>query len=495
MADSDTDHVLVVNMIPASLSGETDLAFYHQIAVNPDNPSQIASTAYPLAGVAGLSYSEDGGETWRLLDGALGTPVMKGVGEIQNSIGFATRGGRLYALRTDQTGPDALSCSVLRTGDFGGAGPMEVLHTTNGTLGQFVDAVTATTGEAAGTDRVYTCMAPDGGMLTIGILEDAAGPAPRAKTVATLRPGIRATVAVHPDGTVYVLQYASTGIDSLDLVLFRDDSAGLGGAPFASLVDPEDHVAGVRVVRNISLHPDAPPSDPYDLRSGSALSLAMHPGKSGTVYVCWNDNPDGTPRLRVRKSTDGGQTWSEDLRTIDDATNGALAVDTSGRLGVFYQQLAGTHREGAPAGQPRHTWRCALEVTGDDFVTTDAYVLSNAPVTNTYQDDQPLLVGNLVTLTAVGTTFYGCFTASNYPDPAFFPSGVKYQRAVDWTNKLLLDDNGHPVAESYDPFFFRVAAGKAFDAKAEIRTLSRRLEKLEEEVAQLRALAEQGPKR
>src|SRR5256714_11730999 len=62
--------VLVVNMIPKSLSGETNQDSEPTIAVNPANPLQIAASAFtpdPAGGdVAPIYVSNDGGMTWSL---------------------------------------------------------------------------------------------------------------------------------------------------------------------------------------------------------------------------------------------------------------------------------------------------------------------------------------------------------------------------------------------------------------------------------------------
>jgi hypothetical protein len=62
--------VLVVNMIPNSLSGETNQDSEPTIAVNPANPLQIVGSAFTPdptgAGQAPLYISNDGGNTWLL---------------------------------------------------------------------------------------------------------------------------------------------------------------------------------------------------------------------------------------------------------------------------------------------------------------------------------------------------------------------------------------------------------------------------------------------
>src|SRR5215831_6033631 len=62
--------VLVVNMIPKSLSGENHQDSEPTIAVNPQNPLQIAASAFtpdPSHGPRAPIYlSTDGGNTWTL---------------------------------------------------------------------------------------------------------------------------------------------------------------------------------------------------------------------------------------------------------------------------------------------------------------------------------------------------------------------------------------------------------------------------------------------
>src|SRR6059058_4671045 len=62
--------VVVVNMIPRSLSGEANQDSEPTIAVNPANPQQIVGTAFtpdPMAGgQAPIYVSSDGGNTWLL---------------------------------------------------------------------------------------------------------------------------------------------------------------------------------------------------------------------------------------------------------------------------------------------------------------------------------------------------------------------------------------------------------------------------------------------
>jgi hypothetical protein len=97
------------------------------------------------------------------------------------------------------------------------------------------------------------------------------------------------------------------------------------------------------------------------------------PGQPGPVYVFWMDfgsnNTDGSPRIRMAKSTDGGQSWStptnvSTINRIDSFPNSAFRVDSLPTAGVdpadgtLYVAWADQHRtqpdeecEDPPAGQ------------------------------------------------------------------------------------------------------------------------------------------------
>jgi len=61
---------MIVNIIPNSLSGETNQDSEPSLAVNPANPLQIAASAFtpdPMGGPnAPIYVSTDGGQTWVL---------------------------------------------------------------------------------------------------------------------------------------------------------------------------------------------------------------------------------------------------------------------------------------------------------------------------------------------------------------------------------------------------------------------------------------------
>ncbi|MDQ6904900.1 MAG: hypothetical protein M3139_18055, partial [Bacteroidota bacterium] len=90
--------IKVVNIIPQSLSGETNQDSEPNIAVNPSNPLQIAASAFtpnPMGGAnAPIYISTDGGNTWSLNSIVPGNGSV-GTGDI--TLKFAGSSNRLFA--------------------------------------------------------------------------------------------------------------------------------------------------------------------------------------------------------------------------------------------------------------------------------------------------------------------------------------------------------------------------------------------------------------
>jgi len=148
----------------------------------------------------------------------------------------------------------------------------------------------------------------------------------------------------------------------------------------------------------------------------------------------------------VRRSTDRGLTWSKaDLphTTIRNATNIALAVANNGVVGLLYQQLSGGR------------WVTHIVQSHDGFVTVQDLILASVPANTPVLQFLPYL-GDYDYLLSVGNEFRGVFSASNSPDLANFPQGVTYQRAANFSTKILNDGSGNPVPVSIDPFYFSV---------------------------------------
>jgi hypothetical protein len=459
--------VSVVNMIPQTLSGESLTDSEPNLAVNPSNTQNIAASAFtpdPMGGVnAPIYISTDGGQSWVLNSIVPGNDSVAETGTHDITLRFGSTSNVLYA--AIQRGDATNVLSVLRTNDFTSANPMTELVSRGGVDQPYVEAISV-----GGTDRVYVgysdLTAAAGTTATVDRpLNAATAAAPvhidmRQRTTCHRgAPSIRP--AIHKSGTIYAAFFRWTrcgsapGVYHTDVVVVRDDhfAARPTGAFTALREQPApagDGMPGVRVAIDRLV--------PFGVRTlgyqkvGSRISIAVDPNDSQRVYLAWGDGADAASyALHVRRSTDGGATWShDDLRRIPSATNPSLAINSRGRVGFLYQKLTGT------AGNQR--WETHLERTDDGFATHTDLILHHAPDTvghGSGRNDVPL--GDYNQLLAVRRDFYGAFSGNNTPNHANFPHGVKYQRNADFTTgKLLAVDNMTEVEPSIDPFFFKV---------------------------------------
>ena len=447
----------VVNMIPRSLSGEHSQDSEPNIAVNPENTNEIVATAFTPSPVGGsfapIFVSTDGGLTWSLRNVVPGNGSF-GTGDI--TVGFSTTGGVLYAgTLNGATG----RLNILRTASFTSTTPLTLLVDRANEDQPWVVAGTVV---VSGTprDRVFVgnnnFNQPSGQTATVDVSQSArtaAAPAgfaarriERRTTAGQDGPPIR--LALHPDGTVYAAYHrwvTATGSDiTVDIIMTRDDGWGAGTNPFNNLVDSGDGLIGQRVATGRFVRWNA---NMGQERLGGDLCVAVDPSNSSDVWVAWCDRVGGATgtdwTMHLRHSTDRGQTWSGDLRTMTNAKNPSVAVNSAGVVGLLYQQFTGTR------------WVTQLETTTDAFASAAAVmVLHTAPSTTPARTFFPYL-GDYVRILAVGTDFYGVFSGNNTPDAANFPNSVAYQRNADWVTRTLLDvDNVTVIDPSIDPFFF-----------------------------------------
>lgn len=453
-----TPGVLVVNMIPKSRSGETNQDSEPNLAVDPAKPLNMVGTAFtpdPGGGPnAPIYFSTDGGNTWRLNSIIPGNGAF-GTGDI--TVRFS-ESHTLYAgiLRGDAH----LRMHILRTADFTSATPMTTLLSRDNVDQPYIQTARVTIG-AAQKDVVFNGVndfsATEGKTATIDHTADVQATVPVFKKTridsraafGTDAPSIRPTI--HPDGTVYGAYLhridASGSVRHYDVVVVRDDKFGMSTKPFTALKDTGDGLPGRRIVTN-RLVPWLSPGLGQE-RTGASLSIAVDPTNSKVVYIAWADRVGSNDyTLHVRVSKDAGATWSNDCVTISNATCPALAVNSVGKIGFLYQQLKGTN-----AATQR--WVTHLKRSTDAISWSDL-VLADVPAATPPRQFFPY-IGDYNHLLCVGEDFYGIFSANNFPDMANFPSGVKYQRNVNFTtHKLLNVDNTTEVAISIDPFFFKV---------------------------------------
>ena len=447
--------IKVVDLIPASLSGETNQDSEPFLAIQTANPQVMVASAFtpnPFSnsGNAPVYVSQDGGNSWVL--NAI-TPVARMTCDITHAMATGENHprGDLHA------GTLACAASITldesESNDVSSSATMSVQSTRGNVDQPFVRALGVSTG-----DRIYVGVndfnQPSGHTATVDVSVDGGAtyksiPVEFRKTSGQDGPSVRP--AVGTDGTVYAAFFGwrkfNGSVATSDVVVVRDDAAGSGPNPFQALRDPTDKLPGRIVFKNASIPWSNAPTLGQE-RIGSTLSIAVDPNNSSTVYVGWADhgNKGDIYTLHVRLSTDRGMTWSKtDLphTTTSNATNIALAVANNGVVGLLYQQLSNGR------------WITHLVQSHNAFATVQDTILASVPADEPAEQFLPYL-GDYDYLLSVGTEFRGVFSANNTPDLANFPQGVTYQRAADFSSKTLNDGSGNPVAISIDPFYFSV---------------------------------------
>jgi hypothetical protein len=455
--------ITVVNIIPNFLSGETNQDSEPNIAVNPANPKEIALSAFtpdPMGGSnAPIFISTDGGSSWTL-NSIVPSQAGSSIGTRDITPGFAGRGGNFYAgiLRD----PGYLRLNVLRTSNFTSPTTMSVLVDRNMIDQPYTKATTVMGGAGAGKERVYIGLndfnAAGGKTATIEQSLDAGIASPtftsvrleKRSTGSAGQDGPQIRPAMHPDGTLYAVfhgwrSFSSGNVVTTDVVVVRDDNWGTGASPFTALVDPSDGLAGRLVATGVSFTWNGKLGQE---RLGGDLAIAVDLNNSSIVYIAYCDVQSGAYTIHIRRSLNRGVTWSPDLKTIPNAKNPALAINSQGKVGLAYQQVTGSGSS--------QRWETHFELTTNGFASSSDSVLATVPANTPAPQFLPY-IGDYMGMKAVGKDFYGVFSANNTPDLANFPNGVTFLRNHNFTTKKLLANDGvTEVPVSIDPFFFKV---------------------------------------
>jgi hypothetical protein len=459
--------IKVINIIPQSLSGETNQDSEPNLAVNPANPLQIAASAFtpdPLSGInAPIFVSIDGGDSWTL-NSIVPSAGGSGTGDI--TLKFAGTSNRLFTSILDGT---TGAFEVHRTNDFTSSSPMMELESRGNEDQPYVQAATVMGGADTGKDRVFIGVndfnASGGKTATVEQSLDGGLASPvfssvRVEKRSTLgQNGPQVRPAVHPDGTIYAAFYrwiSSSGswpgntlvITNAELIVVRDDNWGTGASPFTSLTDPSDGLSGRRAATGLSFpfNSSGVTANGQE-RWGGDISVAVDPRNSSTLYVAYSTLVSGTYTLQVIRSVDRGVTWSGNLFSVSNAKNPALAINSLGKIALVYQQFTGS---GAIQRWETHFRDSTNGTTWNDTILCTALSQSPLRVFSPY-------IGDYLHMMAAGKDFYGVFSANNTPDPGNFPQGVIYQRNQDFPSKKLFALDGiTEIAPSIDPFFFKV---------------------------------------
>lgn len=446
--------ISVVNMIPKALSDEHHQNSQPVLDVYLDEQLMVSATyGYDSEGNAKpLLVSTDGGNNWS------DNPIIPDKDMAGQDFCFSGSGRTLYAAILTSGGGANLKARILKTDNPVSADMMRDLLSPP----QNVDG-TAIQARAFDKDRIYVGIndfdAPQGHTATLLASVDGGQtfqtiPLEARQTAGQDGPGACASIA--KDGVVYAALYrwtvfdARTGSGKTDVVVTRDDAGATGNAKFASLIEPGDGLPGRIVVTDRPFEFNAQLGEQ---RLGGGLFIKTDPNRSRIVYVGWEELDPQTRvnSIHLRKSSDGGQNWSDDLLTVPSATNGAIAIADDGTIGFLYQQFLNAR------------WETHMRMSSTGLTSWTDTVLASVPGDNPKKEFDPYL-GDKIALVSVGNNFYGAFSAANTPDLSCFPNGVRFQRNADFDNHRLLSTDGATVVEtSIDPYFFSVKSQLPWD--------------------------------
>jgi hypothetical protein len=443
--------VSVVNMIPNSFSDETNQDSEPNVAVDPATPTIIAGSAFtrdpdPNATHAPIYISSDGGTTWSLH--SIVPYSDRITGDI--TLRFASTTNHLYVGYL-ALGSLPSDMAVARTADLTFTTEMDLISQVQSGDQPYIQAATPQAGPLAGKDCVYVGYCD--GWATMHYCLDAAAAQPAFNTVVLEARGLQGGIgfnlpqvrtAVHASGVLYAAFHSvHSGVSHpVDVVVVRDDHWGSGASPFTALKDSTDAKPGQRAAKNVTISNAA-----FGQESGGGeLSIVVDPNNAATVYLAWADDQAAGYTLHVRRSTDSGQSWPDELWTVPMAQNPALAVNSAGTLGFLFQRFVETQT--GPRWETH--FRYLVGSTGGDVL------LATVPA-DTPQNTWGTYLGDYIDLMAVDKDFYGVFCANNTPDLANFPSNVAYQRNHHFPmKKLYALDGVTEVPISIDPFFVKV---------------------------------------
>jgi hypothetical protein len=461
------------------------------LAVNKDNPSLVIGTASTYDNIEGSSatapgltglyvplyFSVDGGNTWNLqnvVPSNQGQPVPE---YSAISVGFGAH-KTIYAATQLPPG-DAESVEVFRS-DSDPDSPLVAAIGESGTAPYLQSATvktlspTPTPGKTE--SRVFvayrdtswgsgdaTIIRSLDAEITNGILAgwgDAFTLDQRDHTSDFVP-----RVAIHRDGVIYGAFYRYTTqvqpVLPADVIVVRDDnwaSSGASGSSFIALTDPTDNLPGKIVVSQVTVPWLDTHLDDFGQERivGGDLSIAVDPTNSRRVYLAYADGTGSADySIHVICSTDGGNTWSGDRRTVLRAKNFSVAINELGQVGLLYQQI---YRPTAGRRRKPPRWLTKFEFSSNDFTEHVDFILADVPAMAPIAATTfGAYIGDYANLIAVGKDFYGIFCANNSPVTEHFPNGVTYQRNHDFVSRQLFDLDNHPIQISIDPFFFHIS--------------------------------------
>src|SRR6516164_8121121 len=285
-----TPSITVVDLIPASLSGESNQDSEPFLAIQTANPQVMVASAFtpnPFSntGNAPVYVSQDGGNSWVL--NAI-TPVQRMTCDITHAMAAGENHPRGDLHAGTLACASSITLDESETNDVSSSTTMTVQTSRDNVDQPFVRALGVSSG-----DRIYVGVndfnQPNGHTATVDVSVDGgvnykSFPIETRTTMGQDGPSVRPTVAA--DGAVYAAFFGWRKFDgktaTSDVVVVRDDSAATGPNPFQALKDPSDNLPGRVVVKNVSIPWSNAPTLGQE-RIGSTLSIAVDPNNSSTV--------------------------------------------------------------------------------------------------------------------------------------------------------------------------------------------------------------------
>jgi hypothetical protein len=310
------------------------------VAINPNNPLEIAVMTNGIAGDAGLplSFSTDGGQTWTRTVFATGVgpggdgrptaccdPTLSWDDHGNLFVGYLQRNPRTIELYvTDDLGANFTNLGPVDTGAAGTLDQPTVVAAENAVWVTWRDDSNG----IAARGRSVT------GALTFG----AWGAEQDVSNV-----GNFGDIAIGPNGEVMVVYQTPTGNEGPSNIIVHTDADGLGAGGFGAGV-----TVGATNVGGFDFLP-AQPQRSVDAETGLAWDRTggVNDGRVYLVYTDENPAESNDFDIFVRFSDDDGANWSPAVQVNDDAgTNSQMlpkiALDqTTGDIAVSFYDARG----------------------------------------------------------------------------------------------------------------------------------------------------------
>ncbi|WP_037411438.1 sialidase family protein [Candidatus Solirubrobacter pratensis] len=168
------------------------------------------------------------------------------------------------------------------------------------------------------------------------------------------------------------------------------------------------------------------PGDGQALRTGDIAPDIAIDGRTGAIYVVWQDAVSGTPAIYLSKSTDGGSSWSAAQMVSDppagvSAFTAAVDVDAAGAVGVTYYDFRNDTSDTATALTDywiRTSTDGGAAWAPSQRVTPASFDMKKAPVARGY------FTGDYEGLDHAGSTFKVFFVQTHNADAGTNPTDV-----------------------------------------------------------------------